>query len=114
MLAFTNAKEKNSPPIVGAGCKVTGDIKTEHSVQIHGEVYGSVIANTVIIGRGGKIVGKLTAENLFLHGTMDGPATVNIAHVFSNAQMVGTLSYHTLNISSNTGLDCKLNKRKDK
>lgn len=114
MQAFTNAHEKRSPTVIGAGCKLTGDIKTDHTVQIHGEVLGSIVAETVVIGRGGRVVGKITATNLFLHGSLDGPATVSIANVFSNAQMVGTLSYHTLNITGNTGLECKLAKRKDK
>ena len=112
MLAFTNADEKTSPTIIGAGCKLTGDIKTDHSVQIHGHVVGDIIAETVVIGRGGTVEGKITAENLFLHGTLTGPATVDIANVFSHAQMSGTLSYKTLNITANTGLECKLAKRK--
>ena len=114
MLAFTNAKEKTSPTIIGAGCKLTGDIKTDHSVQIHGQVVGNITAETIVIGRGGRVVGKINATNLFLHGTLDGPATVNTANIFSNAQMTGTLSYFTLNITGNTGLECKLAKRKDK
>lgn len=114
MLAFTNAKEKTSPTIIGAGCKLTGDIKTEHTVQIHGHVVGNITADTVIIGRGGKVIGKIIANDLFLHGSLDGPATVNTANVFSNAQMTGVLSYYTLNITGNTGLECKLAKRKDK
>lgn len=114
MLAFTNAKEKNSPTVIGAGCKLLGDIKTDHTVQIHGVVFGSVYAETVVIGRGGKVVGKIVANDLFLHGTMEGPATVSTAHVFNNAQMTGTLSYHTLNITGNNGLECKLTKRKEK
>jgi cytoskeletal protein CcmA (bactofilin family) len=114
MLAFTTAKEKTSPTIIGAGCKLTGDIKTDHSVQIHGIVFGSVYADTVVIGRGGRIVGKVVAQSFFLHGTMEGPATVGTANVFSNAQMTGTLSYHTLNITGNNGLECRLMKRKDK
>lgn len=114
MLAFTNASAKTSPTIIGAGCDLTGDIKTEHSIQIHGTIIGSVYADTVVIGRGGKIIGKVFAKNLFLHGTMEGPATVDTASIFSNAQMTGTLSYRTLNISSNNGLECKLTKRKDK
>ncbi len=114
MQAFTNAHEKNSPTIIGAGCKLTGDIKTDHSVQIHGTVNGSIVADTIVIGRGGRVVGKITAQTLFLHGSLDGPATVGTANVFSRAQMVGTLSYHTLNITGNTGLECKLAKRKDK
>ena len=91
MLAFTNAKEKTSPTIIGAGCKLTGDIKTDHSVQIHGQVVGNITAETIVIGRGGRVVGKINATNLFLHGTLDGPATVNTANIFSNAQMTGTL-----------------------
>lgn len=114
MLAFTNAKEKTSPTIIGAGCKLTGDMKTDHTVQIHGHVVGNVTAETVVIGRGGKVVGRVTATTLFLHGTLDGPATVNTANIFSNAQMTGILSYFTLNITGNTGLECKLAKRKDK
>ena len=114
MLAFTNAKEKTSPTIIGAGCKLTGDIKTDHSVQIHGNVIGNITADTVVIGRCGRVAGKITATNLFLHGTLDGPAIVNTANVFSNAQMTGTLSYYTLNITGNTGLECKLAKRKGK
>ena len=114
MLAFTNAKEKQSPTIIGAGCKLTGDIKTDHTVQIHGTIVGNINAETVIIGRGGKVTGKVTATNLFLHGTLDGPATVNTANMYSAAQMTGTLSYHTLNITGNTALECKLTRRKDK
>ena len=114
MLAFTNAQEKTSPTIIGAGCSLTGDIKTDHSVQIHGTIFGSVYANAVVVGRGGRIVGKVITQDLFLHGSIEGPATVDTAHIFSNAQMVGTLSYHTLNITGNTGLECKLNKRKEK
>ena len=74
MQAFTNAHEKRSPTVIGAGCKLTGDIKTDHTVQIHGEVLGSIVAETVVIGRGGRVVGKITATNLFLHGSLDGPA----------------------------------------
>lgn len=114
MLAFTNATEKQSPTIIGAGCKLTGDIKTDHTVQIHGEVVGNIIAETVVIGRGGRVVGKVETPVLFLHGTLDGPAVVNTANVFCAAQMTGTLSYRTLNITGNTGLECKLEKRKDK
>ncbi|MBD5400301.1 polymer-forming cytoskeletal protein [bacterium] len=114
MLAFTNSVEKTSPTVIGAGCNVMGDIKTDHIVQIHGTVHGNINAETVVIGRGGRVIGKIVADTLFLHGELDGPATVNAANMFSAAKMSGTLSYRTLNITGNTGLECKLTKRKDK
>ncbi|MCR5194370.1 MAG: polymer-forming cytoskeletal protein [Alphaproteobacteria bacterium] len=113
MLAFTNADEKTSPTIIGAGCKMTGNINTDHNVQIHGHVVGDIVAETVVIGRGGLVEGKINAETLFLHGTLTGPATVDTANVFSHARMTGVLTYRTLNITGNTGLECKLAKRKD-
>ena len=113
MLAFTNSSEKQSPTVIGAGCKVTGNIKTDHTVQIHGTIIGDITATTVVIGRGGVVHGAITADNLFLHGTLDGPATVNNANMFSAAQMTGELSYLTLNITANTALECKLTKRKE-
>lgn len=114
MLAFTNAKEKTSPTVIGAGCQLTGNIVTDHSVQIHGTVVGNVTAETVIIGRGGTVKGEINANDLFLHGTIAGPATVDIANIFSHAKMTGTLSYRTLNITANNGLECKLEKREVK
>jgi len=114
MLAFTDSVEKQSPTIIGAGCVFKGNIKADTTVQIHGTVEGDIKAETIIIGRGGHVTGEISAKTLFLHGKLDGPATVDVANVFSNAQMVGVLSYKTINITSNTGLECKLSKRKDK
>ena len=113
MLAFTNSKEKQSPTIIGAGCHLGGDIKTDHTVQIHGIVHGDVVATTLVIGRGGKVTGNIHAQTLFLHGSLDGDAEVNVANILSNAKMTGTLSYKTLNITANTGLECKLSKKRD-
>jgi len=69
MLAFTNAKEKQSPTIIGAGCKLTGDMKTDHTVQIHGQVIGNITADTVVIGRGGRVVGNSCHQFIFTRDT---------------------------------------------
>ena len=114
MLAFTNADEKKSPTVVGAGCTIKGKIETDHTVQIHGTVNGNIAAEIIIIGRGGNVIGDISARTLFLHGSLKGDAVVNTANVFSNAKMSGTLFYKTLNITGNTGLECKLEKKKDK
>ena len=112
MFAFTNSKEKTSPTIIGAGAKIVGDIKGDNIVQIHGHVNGKVLADTLVIGRGGRVIGKVVAKNLFLHGSIDGPATVDVANIFSDAEMTGVLSYKKLNITNNNKLDCKLVCRK--
>ena len=108
MFAFTNSKDKQSPTIVGAGCKLTGDIKTDHTVQIHGDVTGKIQADVVIIGKGGSVNGRVIANIVFLHGNMEGPIECDMANIFSNATMNGNLYYSRLNITSNDRLECKL------
>ena len=71
MLAFTNSLEKNSPTIIGAGCTLVGDIKTDHIVQIHGIVQGNISAETVVIGRGGRVIGRVTACLLYTSDAAD-------------------------------------------
>ena len=85
-------------------------------VQIHDALRESAhsVPFAVVIGRGGLVTGEIKTPVLFLHGTLDGSAEVNTANMFSAAKMTGTLSYHTLNITGNTGLECKLTKRKEK
>lgn len=112
MFAFTNSKEKVSPTIIGAGAKFTGEIRADHIIQIHGTVEGDVTATVVIIGKGGHVIGSVNAREFFLHGSIDGPATVDTAYIFPEATMSGTLSYLKLNITNNDGLECKLVKRK--
>ncbi|MDR1696942.1 MAG: polymer-forming cytoskeletal protein [Rickettsiales bacterium] len=112
MFAFTNAKEKNSPTVIGAGVEIIGDIKTDTMIQIHGIVRGKINAETVVIGRGARVVGRVVAKNLFLHGLLDGTATVDAAHIMPRAQMIGTLSYTCLNITNSDRLECKLIARK--
>ncbi|MDR1207163.1 MAG: polymer-forming cytoskeletal protein [Rickettsiales bacterium] len=112
MFAFTNSTEKTSPTIIGAGAESVGEIKTDGIIQIHGIVHGQIRGDTIIIARGGHVIGRVTAKQFFLHGTMEGPATVGIANIFSDAKMTGTLSYVKLNISDNDGLGCKLVARK--
>lgn len=114
MLAFTNADEKQSPTVIGAGCHINGNINSDLTVQIHGTIHGDVTASIVVIGRGGHVIGNVFSDTMFLHGDLQGSATVNTANIFSNARMDGTLTYKTLNITSNTELECKLEKRKDK
>lgn len=114
MLAFTNADEKQSPTVIGAGCQIHGDIKSDLTVQIHGTVHGNINADTIVIGRGGHVIGDIEANILFLHGDLQGSALVYTANIFSNAKMDGVLTYRTLNITNNTELECKLKKRKDK
>ena len=114
MLAFTNADEKQSPTVIGAGCQIKVNIHSDLTVQIHGTVRGDITATVVVIGRGGHVIGDIKTDALFLHGDLTGSALVDTANIFTQARMTGTLTYRTLNITNNTELECKLAKRKDK
>ena len=60
----------------------------------------------------GNIFGGMGSDDVKLQYSDDDPDSYS--NIFSNAKMSGTLTYRTLNITSNTELECKLAKRKDK
>ncbi|MDR0803644.1 MAG: polymer-forming cytoskeletal protein [Rickettsiales bacterium] len=111
MFVFSNSNGKVSPTIIGAGAEIAGNIRTEHTVQIHGRVNGDVSADIVVVGKGGSVAGKVNANILFLHGEISGPVRADTANIYANAILTGTLYYDKLNIMNNSKLECKLVKK---
>ncbi len=111
---FKKPTEKSTPTILGAGTRMIGEIHNQHILQVHGIVDGNIVADTVIIGKTGLVHGKIIAKHLFLHGTVDGPATVEEATIFPGASISGDLHYFKLNIINNENLECRLIKRTTK
>lgn len=58
---------------VGKGSTVNGNLKIENSLRIDGKVKGDVsCTETVVLGKGGKIEGNVTAKHVMLAGEVKG------------------------------------------
>lgn len=56
-----------------SGTKLTGDIVTQSSLRIDGEVNGNVVCKgRLVIGKEGKIIGDVIAAEIEMNGTIEG------------------------------------------
>ena len=59
--------------IVGKGSIITGDLNVQSSLRVDGTVKGNVqCADTVVLGKGGRIEGDVRAKNILLAGDVVG------------------------------------------
>ena len=62
----------NSRSILAADLKITGDVRSTGSVELLGEVDGTVSAHTLLIGNDGRMTGDISAEEVEIKGRHDG------------------------------------------
>ena len=99
------AKENNTnvrPNTLGQGTVVKGDMKVTGSLRLDGELIGTIDANErVIIGRTGKVTGKIRCKNIDISGVMEGELRVEELASFSKtARVHGDLYTKQLSIEA--------------
>src|SRR5690606_11751658 len=76
------SKDKNSKPSteiskeqnkIASGTKITGDIEARGALRIDGTIEGNIVTpGKVVIGKEGKVIGKLECENADIEGKFNG------------------------------------------
>lgn len=79
---FNDKKEKNPQTaernVIGKNTVINGDISSEGDFRIEGTVEGTIKTNgRVIVGKSGKIKGKVDCANADFEGTFSGELTVH-------------------------------------
>lgn len=64
--------------IIGPGMKVVGDLKTEGTVRIEGEVHGNVQAGkAVVVGKDGIVGGDIHTQDAVIAGRVSGTLVID-------------------------------------
>ncbi len=66
------ASDRTATSIIGEDVKLVGNIDTAGDVHVTGEVEGTVRCGTLIVGEPGQINGGVVAENVDVHGRVNG------------------------------------------
>ncbi|WP_035794682.1 bactofilin family protein [Butyrivibrio sp. WCD3002] len=111
MALFSNGKSDSGDAgldqittIIAQGAVIDGPLTTKEGTRIDGIVNGNVTVNgSLIVGTEAKIVGSVTASNLFLAGEIQG--NVGVANgkveISDTGKLIGDLSAKTLVIDEN-------------
>ena len=89
--------------IIAGNCVLDSNLKADGNIKIFGKIDGDVTVNgNVLIGETGVVLGKVTAHNLILEGTIEGNVMCeNSLKLSSSAKLNGDA--HVKNFSSEEG-----------
>ncbi|MBH5328828.1 polymer-forming cytoskeletal protein, partial [Eikenella sp. S3360] len=106
---FKDKKDRSQPvgsstpsaidTIIGAQCRIQGDILSQQSVKIEGQIQGNVQAGgTVIIGDKGSVNGDIRGSELVVFGKTEGLIEVKKLHLKPNARVTGNIRTQSLQV----------------
>ena len=91
--------------VLSADIRLSGDLNSTGTVEVLGEVTGDIVAQTLIVGGEGRVVGTVRAETLEVRGRLEGRASCVSFTMRSASQVVAEVNYETLVIESGAQVD---------
>lgn len=101
------------PSVIAANMNVLGNIISEGILDIDGQVDGNVRAYMVTVRPNGRIRGDVVADEVFVHGTIDGLIKASSVIIYNSALVTGTVMHESLMVEDGATLEGKL-KRMEK
>lgn len=98
--------------VLAADLRITGDIVAEGTIEVMGEVEGSVRAKAFVVAQDGRMEGTVTAESVEFRGKMQGSVACGSLTLRSAAQVKADVVYTTLMIESGAQIDGSFRKPK--
>jgi len=91
--------EQKGNLIIGEGVTVTGTFVIPNKTMINGSLNGELTADEIMVGKAGKLTGKITARNADIHGeTHDTLTIANHLILRSTGKIHGRATYGELEI----------------
>jgi cytoskeletal protein CcmA (bactofilin family) len=67
---------ENAISIIGPGMRIVGDLDTDGTVRVEGNIEGTIRAGkAVVIGRGGEVTGDIVTQDAVIGGRVNGTVT---------------------------------------
>jgi len=99
-----NGAAGNSPEILstfGSGMTITGNIVCAGALQVFGRVIGEIQASHLVICEGGKVEGKIVAQETVIEGAFNGTVHANSVKLQGRATVDGEIFNKSLVIEPN-------------
>lgn len=98
---------QNIESLISSGVEIKGDINSQGSIRIDGQVEGNInIKGDLILGEKGKIKGEVKAENIIIAGKLEGRATAGTRfEIAATGSITGDINATTLIIDEGGTLD---------
>jgi len=100
----------NNRSVFSPDLKIVGDVTCLGSIEVQGEVEGTIAAHTLTIGTEGRVQGQVAADSIEVKGKLDGRVDANSFTLRASAQVAADVSYSTLVIESGAHIEGRFSK----
>jgi cytoskeletal protein CcmA (bactofilin family) len=98
--------------VLGADLRITGEITTTGSVEVLGEIDGTLTAHGLIIGAEGRVTGSVTADTVEVKGKLDGKVACETFTLRATARVKADITTSAVVIESGAEIEGRFLKRK--
>lgn len=85
--------------LISEACQITGDVHSENSLKIDGQITGDITAKgTVIISEHGRVLGDINANVLVIYGYHLGNSTTQSIHIQNTGYAEGNIDTSSLQV----------------
>jgi cytoskeletal protein CcmA (bactofilin family) len=84
------------PSIISDAVSFVGEITSRGAIHIDGDARGTVTAESLTIGAGGALNGKVACRKLYIKGRFQGSAVCDELTITEEARVEGSLGYRTI------------------
>ncbi|MGB8815369.1 MAG: polymer-forming cytoskeletal protein [Paracoccaceae bacterium] len=94
------APAATSRSVLAADLKIKGDLSSDGTIEVLGEIDGKVTARALIVGAEGRVKGTVSAETVEVRGLLDGRISCTALTLRAAASVKADSTYTTLIIES--------------
>lgn len=98
--------------VLGSDLRITGDVSSTGTVEIHGVIDGNISARGLVIGPEGAVKGTVSAETVEIKGRFEGRASTESLTLRATADVQADVTYATVSIESGAQIEGRLTKAK--
>lgn len=98
--------------VLGSDLRITGDVTSTGTVEIHGVIDGNLAARGLVIGSEGEVKGTVSAETVEVKGRFEGRASTDSLTLRASANVQADVTYATVSIESGAQIEGRFTKAK--
>lgn len=83
---------------LGPDIIVFGRVECDGHIELHGMVEGEILCDSVSIAPGGKVLGSIVAQQVWVGGAIEGPVTAHVVTLAKTARVNGSIFHRELHM----------------
>ena len=95
----------SAPSLISSDLTIDGNLTCEGDIQIDGKVTGDINSKSLTLGEGAEVDGVVTADNVTVHGNMQGEIKSHTVQVMSTARFTGDIVHQVLAVEAGASIE---------